>query len=350
MSKHNFPDTPAETGLRSVIGDSVGVCEVTRPPEKLLVGLDSVHDGSFLVRRAADLAHRFDASVVLFDCVHNRFVSRRYFPDEPALAHARETLVRQHGERMRRLAEKLVGQGVSVSVDAAWDGTLDEGVIRAALRHRADWILVSVRLHPVHRLPLFSEADWQLIRHAPCPLLFVQPRSWRQPVKVVAAVDPLQAHGKPGDLDRSILEAGACICRHGGGYLHVFHAFEPILKSPAEAVLAPLPVEYAEATLEGTHNVAVENLLGEFPEAVGRVRIAEGRAEDKLPEYAGEIHADVVVMGAVARSPLKRLIIGSTAEKVLDRLGCDVLIIKPEHFHTHIGRPLQPLAPDSRLH
>jgi len=323
---------------------------VARPPQKLLVGLDSVHDGSFLVRRAADLAHRFDASVVLFDCVHNRFVSRRYFPDEPALAHARETLVRQHGERMRRLAEKLVGEGVTVRVDAAWDGTLDEGVIRAASRHRADWILVSVRLHPIRRRPMFSEADWQLIRHAPCPLLFVQPRPWCMPIRVVAAVDPLQTHGKPDDLDGRILEAAASICRHGGGQLHVFHAFEPILKGASGAVLGPLPVEDAEATLEGTHNAAVENLLGEYPESAGRVRVAEGRAEDKLPEYADEVHADVIVMGAVARNPLKRMFIGSTAEKVLDRLSCDVLVIKPEDFAAHLGKPVQLLAPDTRIH
>lgn len=303
------------------------------PPEKLLVGLDSLHDGSFLIRRAADLAHRFDASVVLFDCVHNRFVSRRYFPDGPALAHARETLVQQHGKRMRRLAEKLIDEGVDVSVDAAWDGTLDEGIIRAAARHRADWILVSVRQHPVDRRPMFSDADWHLIRRAPCPLLFVYPRAWCLPVRVVAAVDPLLAHGKPNDLDRRILEAGASICRHGGGHLHVFHAFEPLLRGESEVVPGPLPVEYAEAALEGTHNAAVENLLGDFPEAGGRVRVAEGRAEYKLPEYAGEVRADVVVMGAVKRSPLKRIFIGSTAEKVLDRLHCDILIIKPAPGH-----------------
>lgn len=316
----------------------------------MLVGLDSFHDGSFLTRRAADLAHRFDAAIVLFDCVHNRFVSRRYFPDRSALSHARDTLVRQHGDRMRRLAEKLIAEGVDVSVDAAWDGTLEEGVIRAAARHRADWILVGVRQHPVHRGPVFSEADWQLIRRAPMPLLLVYPRPWCMPVRVVAAIDPLLTHGKPDDLDRRILEAAAGICRYGGGHLHVFHAFEPLVKGGSEPSDGPLPVEYAEAALEGVHNAAVENLLIDFPEATGRVRIAEGRAEHKLPEYTREIHADVVVMGAVARSPLKRIFIGSTAEKVLDRLGCDILIIKSGASAARAVRPLNQPAMDPHIH
>ncbi len=38
--------------------------------------------------------------------------------------------------------------------------------------------------------------------------------------------------------------------------------------------------------------------------------------------------ADLVVMGAVSRSGIQRLFIGSTAEEVLDRLPCDVLIVK----------------------
>jgi hypothetical protein len=34
-------------------------------------------------------------------------------------------------------------------------------------------------------------------------------------------------------------------------------------------------------------------------------------------------------MGALSRRVLDRLIVGSTAEAVLDKLACDVLIVKP---------------------
>jgi universal stress protein E len=51
-----------------------------------------------------------------------------------------------------------------------------------------------------------------------------------------------------------------------------------------------------------------------------------------LQKAAVEYAADFVVMGAVARRGLKRLFIGSTAERVLDRLHCDLVIIKPFEF------------------
>jgi universal stress protein E len=330
------------------IGDIREVCEVLWPPKKLLVGLDPVHDGSVLVERAAELGRRFGATIILFDCVQNQYVSRRYFRDERALTHARWTLVKGHRDRLQRLAQRMIVGGLNVIVDATWDAPLDEGLIRAASRHDADWILVGIGYHPVHRLPFLASTDGSLIRHATCPLLLVQQRRWSSPPRIVSAIDPLHSHGKPADLDRWILEAGACICRHGGGHLYVFHAFEPILRAEGGDALEPLPVEYAEATLEGAHNAAVEALLDDLPETAGNVRIAEGRPEEKLPLFAEEIRADVVIIGAVARNPWQRIFIGSTAEKVLDRLASDILIIKPEGFlgsvetaplHRQVGGP-----------
>jgi universal stress protein E len=51
---------------------------------------------------------------------------------------------------------------------------------------------------------------------------------------------------------------------------------------------------------------------------------------------ANKFNADVVVMGAVARNRLKRIFIGATAERVLEHLPCDLLIIKPDWFHTPV--------------
>jgi universal stress protein E len=45
-----------------------------------------------------------------------------------------------------------------------------------------------------------------------------------------------------------------------------------------------------------------------------------------------QLRADLVIMGAVSRSGLKGLFLGNTAEDVLDRLHCDLLIVKPDGF------------------
>jgi len=50
---------------------------------------------------------------------------------------------------------------------------------------------------------------------------------------------------------------------------------------------------------------------------------------------------DVVVMGTVARGGLAELLIGNTAERVLQKLSCSVVAVKPDNFEcpVTIGEP-----------
>lgn len=61
-------------------------------------------------------------------------------------------------------------------------------------------------------------------------------------------------------------------------------------------------------------------------------------AADAIAETGEEIHSSIVVMGAVSRSGLSRLFIGNTAERTLDLLSCDVLIVKPAQFANPLRR------------
>lgn len=306
------------------------------PPDRLLAALDPIHDSGLVVERAGEIALCFDAELVLFESVYNKYVSPHYFPQPSALEHARSALVQDHMDRIRRRAEVLEDSGVTVTIDAAWETPWEEGVIRAALRHQADWIVAGASEHPVHRRPFFAGADWQLIRHAPCPLLLVRGAGWETPPRVIAAVDPLRSHGKPEYLDSRIIDVSARICRHKHGRLYVFHAFEPIFSDIRAGDGEPAPIEYTEANLEGAHTAAVEALVEGLEDIRRTVRIAEGITEEKLPEFATEISADLVVMGAVDRSAVRRTLIRSTAERVMDRLDCDILILKPTAFESPV--------------
>ena len=46
----------------------------------------------------------------------------------------------------------------------------------------------------------------------------------------------------------------------------------------------------------------------------------------------------MVVIGAISRTALDRLLLGSTAEQVLDALPCDVLLVKPRSARVHRRR------------
>jgi len=101
-----------------------------------------------------------------------------------------------------------------------------------------------------------------------------------------------------------------------------------------EETLAP---DLPEAGAEGRHREAVHSVLRAADAAPARVSLVEGSPEKVLPEYCREAAADLVVMGAIARNPFGRIFIGSTAERVLDRLPCDLLVVKPDAFRTPVS-------------
>jgi universal stress protein E len=73
-------------------------------------------------------------------------------------------------------------------------------------------------------------------------------------------------------------------------------------------------------------------LAQEFGVAAAHVHVEFGGALDVLPKMTETLRADVILMGALSRRAWRRLITGSTAESVLERLPCDAMIIKPPDF------------------
>jgi hypothetical protein len=63
-----------------------------------------------------------------------------------------------------------------------------------------------------------------------------------------------------------------------------------------------------------------------------------GNPPETLALIAKKHRAGVIVMGAVSRSALTRFFIGNTAERVIDDVQCDVLVVKSPDFRTAVTR------------
>ena len=60
--------------------------------------------------------------------------------------------------------------------------------------------------------------------------------------------------------------------------------------------------------------------------------VIQGCADEVIPEFAEQHQIDLIVMGTVCRTGIPGFFIGNTAEKILHRIDCSVLAIKPEGF------------------
>jgi universal stress protein E len=275
--------------------------------------------------RAAWLARLSGARLELFTCDYDPDVDSgrlaSVWVPEPG---AREQILLRHRRHLEELAKPLRAGGLTVTVDVAWAHPLDVAVIAKAAAHDYWLVAKDTHHHNVLQRTLLTNVDWHLIRECPAPLLLVKDRKLAAAPNVLAAVDPLNAHDKPAALDERIYNFATDLARTMRGELHVVHAFS-----------APMGVELppdVRAVIESEHRAAMERFLDSHPPLVGHSYLYEGLPHECLQQAAKEHDADFVVMGAVARRGLKRLFIGSTAERVLDRLPCDLVIIKPLEF------------------
>ncbi len=278
-----------------------------------------------VLARAGWLAKQSGARVELFACDFDAAIESgkidAAWGGEPG---ARERLLARRRQVLEELAQPLRDAGLTVTVDVVWDHPLDAAVIKKAAAHDYWLVAKDTHHHNVLQRTFLTQTDWHLIRKCPAPLLLVKDRELAVEPNVMAAVDPVNEHDKPAALDDRIFGFAADLARTVRGHMHIVHAFSTPLG-------VELPPDVRDIIAQ-EHRDAMKTFLDSHPVLGERSYLYEGLAHECLQHAAMEHEADFVVMGAVARRGLKRLFIGSTAERVLDRLPCDLVIIKPLGF------------------
>jgi universal stress protein E len=229
---------------------------------------------------------------------------------------ARERAMR----RLEALAEPLRKQGLRVAVSAVWDFPPYEAVIRRAAAVKADLIVVQKRGH--HRLPtLLGYTDWELLRASPTPVLLIKNSRYRAGAAVLAAIDP-QQHAARGAtaLEQSILRNAS--------------ALAGALRAPVHAVQVLTPW----ASPGAQRRIALAGLARNATVKPRNTHLLIGDPDALLPATARKLRAGAVVMGMMSRRGLRRLFIGNSAERLLDDLHCDVLVVKPPKFSARLPR------------
>ncbi len=307
---------------------------------RILVGVkDPGARSSPAVAKAARLAECLGAELVLFHAISVPVAAEPYLYRNGGLDKFLKGLRQAHLDKLEKAAARLRSDTLKVQAETDWDYPVHEAIVRHARRVKAD--LVVVQAHAGRRLApwLLHRTDWELLRTCPVPVLIVKSaRMWQRP-RVLAAIDPLHAFAKPAGLDAEILEAGAAVAEALKGRLHAMHAYTLLPFAPTQIVGA------SSSVVAGIKQATQQQARQALDHAVRKTRIPRtrrhlklGHPADAIPRAARSLRAGIVVMGAVSRSALRRVIIGNTAERVLGDLPCDALVVKPPRFVTRVSR------------
>jgi universal stress protein E len=298
--------------------------------ERILVAVADPSVGmTKAIRRASDLARKTGASIELFNAMPSAISAGTMHAEAERFT---RMAAEQNHRRLERTANRLRREELIVTTNVRTGSPILEAILRQVGLTKADLLVIEARKHNVFARLLLTQTDFELIRRCPIPLLIVKGRAaWRSP-RILAALDPFHANDKPSELDGEIVNAARAVAAVVRGSVHAAHIYRPLVTyipgvSIGATVRAAIPAQ------ENTYKVAVRR---RFYEALSRYGIAKNKSHlvcgdpaIELPALARSMRVGLVVMGAVSRSRLKRIFIGSTAEHVLDSLHCDLLVVKP---------------------
>ncbi|MEO8063535.1 MAG: universal stress protein [Pseudomonadota bacterium] len=302
--------------------------------------------------KAVALARSLGASLELFHAISTPVFMDLQPLTGTSLAEIRREALALRTRRLEKMALAARKHHVATTCMVEWDFPPHEAIVRRVKRSKAD--LIIAECHVGRRLTpwLMHLTDWELLRASPVPVLLLKnARAWQRRPTILAAVDPSHAHAKPSRLDAQILDAADGLAASFRGAVHVMHSncpamFGLTIGDPAIDAVT-LQATYQQLKLKGKRNF--EAYANKEHIARKRRHLIDTDAVFGIPELARKLRADLVVMGAVSRSGLKRVFIGNTAERVLNALPCDVLVVKPAHYEKRVlpkARGMRVVAPE----
>lgn len=316
---------------------------VMRSIRRILVAIkDPEARPSAALKKAAQLARSLHAHLELFHAMPWPLYASPYLYSDRGFEGLQERVGKRMLQRLDVLARSLRSRGrqppLHISVAAEWDLPVYEAIIRRARAIKAD-LIVAEPHHGRRLMPLLHFNDWELMRRSPMPVLLVKRGGlYARPV-VLAAVDPQHREDRGAQPDKTILDLSTMLAHRLRGRVHVVHAFVPVPSGtrPTDA----LDVETAAKLNQKIAAHAQRRfaaLLRPYTLPRQRQHLLAMPAADAIRETVADTHSAIVTLGVVARGGWRRLLIGRTAEVLLDRLSCDLLVVKARNFKVDIAR------------
>ena len=284
------------------------------------------------LQRAEHLAQYYpDARFTLFLCDYIPALDGGLLFNNELLNSARHTLLGHREKLLDRLASQLRARGHTVNTSAVWGKRFERHILKAIHEQQPDVVLKTGQRHALLKRLLLSNSDWFLIRYCPAPLWLVkQPDSGLR--NIGASVDPLHDADKPAALDRKIVQTAQALAGVTGARVQALHCYNPLPQTLTfDTGLVADYDGYAEQ-IRQHHATAFVEFANASGLAADQQQLLKRYPEQSIPQFAADNNVDLLVLGAISRSRMENALIGHTAERLLDEVPCDMLIIKPDGF------------------
>jgi len=209
-------------------------------------------------------------------------------------------------------------------------------VVQQVLRAKHDLVIKGGKLDEgVDQLAM------RLIRKCPCPVWVIRKTHTGDFRRILAAVDIGTGNQETEALNRKIVELANSLAQREKGEAHYMHSwrleFEMMMHGPRMNI-KPEELFEIKKTLRTQREEGLQRVLEEssIQPLENNVHLIEGETRQVIHELIERLQIDVVVMGTVGRSGIPGFLIGNMAEKILGKIKCTVLAVKPDDFESPV--------------
>jgi nucleotide-binding universal stress UspA family protein len=292
--------------------------------QRLFVAIDFSPSSDEALRQAHERAVSTGAQLVVCHIVPNELRSNLLFPHITRLA------ALQFPQDMEQIADaasvrvnEVTGRESGDFELIVEDGTPQALILQTAEERMADLIIMGSHGQTSASEVLLGSVTDSVLRHAHCPVLIV--RAGENTRRIVAGTDF-------SDPALPALTAAADEAVRVGGQLTVVHCLDLVWSPAAYPAMAfgGAPFNVSPEKMQELQRIATERL----EESVSQLKIASetvvttGSAGTTLLDIAKERKADLLVVGTIGRTGLRRALLGSVAETVSKAAPCSVLVVR----------------------
>lgn len=295
---------------------------------RILVVVDATQDQHPQLDRALRLAATDAAQLHLVDVVKDmqltvRLLSRDY-------AHVHELLVKEKREQLERLVARCREAGCPAEGEVL-EGVSSQLTRQAAERFKADLIVRPAKGTSSRQTGNLGTSSQKLLQQLPCAAWLAAPEHEPCARKIVAAVDATPGDTAHRQLNVRILETARQLAAGDSAELSICYVWSLYGSEILRHRLPPSEFDTLMQANRQQHQQSFDELLAECEQTDTnwQADMLEGEPSQALPEHCQCKSADLLVCGTVARHGLSGLLLGNTAERIVNRVGCSVLALMP---------------------
>lgn len=299
--------------------------------KKILVATDTRHDHHPIVEQAAEIAHYNRASLKIVDVVPAfSWFSRRVTEDHELMS---ELVAKEKKEKLAALAETVRGKGLEVE-SKVLTGKASVEITREVMLGEHDLVMAVTKGKNSKVDGRFGQTAMRLLRQCPSAVWLVTRESTPKFKHILGCVDTSSDYASDTELNDKVFEIAQSVSKYHDARFSMLHAWDLDDEAILGTRLTPeLLGEYVRDERrfreEKFDKFLQQHDSGSNAE---NVHLVKGETSKVISQFVNNNAVDLLVMGTIGRAGLTGMFIGNTAERILSKIYCSVLALKPNGF------------------